>query len=312
MADFEANFVSQTQNPFTNIPLFSKILAIVLIVFHSLSYLSPFTTEYLALNSGYTIPPNFYAWNVITAGFYSSSLYSTALSVVGGLLCSKYLETLWGSRELVKFVILINALSGIATFSVCIFIYFVTLSETILFTPFMGFGAVLAAYTIAIKQLNQDRELLFLFFPVRAKYLPTVFLLGSIPFFFLGSPQPFIVFGMFFAWIYLRFYQAQPGGGYGDMSKEFSFASFFPEFLQGLIGCLSDAVYGVLVACRCCKKHVPYADTDYDFEAVETGEESFDQQRRRAIAAKAIESRMDEKMKIQKQQLRENTSSDNI
>lgn len=53
-----------------------------------------------------------------------------------------------------------------------------------------------------------------------------------IPFLF-GAPQPFVLFGILVAWVYLRFYQREKAGGtVGDMSPEFSFASFFPEPVQ--------------------------------------------------------------------------------
>ena len=44
---------------------------------------------------------------------------------------------------------------------------------------------------------------------------------------------PFIVYGTYGAWIYLRYFQRKPEAGFkGDSSTEFSFATFFPGFLQ--------------------------------------------------------------------------------
>jgi hypothetical protein len=50
----------------------------------------------------------------------------------------------------------------------------------------------------------------------------------------LGVPPRHIVFGvlgLFFGWIYLRFFQKR-GDTYGDFSEGFAFVSFFPEMLQ--------------------------------------------------------------------------------
>jgi len=44
---------------------------------------------------------------------------------------------------------------------------------------------------------------------------------------------PFIVFGTYGAWIYLRYFQRKPEAGLkGDSSAEFAFATFFPGPLQ--------------------------------------------------------------------------------
>jgi len=69
-----------------------------------------------------------------------------------------------------------------------------------------------------------------------SQWLPTLFVLVSvaISFFLEGSASyiPTIIFGIYMSWIYLRYFQRKPETGLkGDPSDDFSFSSFFPEFL---------------------------------------------------------------------------------
>jgi len=87
---------------------------------------------------------------------------------------------------------------------------------------------------VAVKQVIPDNEVsLFggaLYF--RARHLPAVYILLSsiiaLPFHAAAKVIPFVVFGAYSGWLYLRFF-SEDGG---DVSEEFSFASFFPEPLQ--------------------------------------------------------------------------------
>ena len=68
----------------------------------------------------------------------------------------------------------------------------------------------------------------------RVKHLPSLFILISFVCFVLFESQSqflLVFYGSFISWIYLRFYKYQDGLR-GDRSETFSFASFFPEFIQ--------------------------------------------------------------------------------
>lgn len=68
-------------------------------------------------------------------------------------------------------------------------------------------------------------------------------ILLSITLFLMGFPfesTPFTLFGIFFAWIYLRFYQIKLDNYnnvvvIGDMNPSFSLSNFFPEPIQYII-----------------------------------------------------------------------------
>jgi hypothetical protein len=69
------------------------------------------------------------------------------------------------------------------------------------------------------------------------QYFPSVFLLISTVLAAVArawADIPFLIFGTYVAWIYLRFFQQQPETTLkGDPSEDFKFASFFPDALHG-------------------------------------------------------------------------------
>ncbi|URE16153.1 serine threonine-protein kinase [Musa troglodytarum] len=76
-----------------------------------------------------TIP---FAWNLITAGYVEQSILGVAISTVGLLLLGKWLEPLWGSKEFLKFIIVVNLLTSICVFVTAIALYYITRQESYL------------------------------------------------------------------------------------------------------------------------------------------------------------------------------------
>lgn len=69
------------------------------------------------------------------------------------------------------------------------------------------------------------------------QWFPSVFVgLSLLSSFFSSEPiqhVPFVVFGTYGSWMYLRYFQKKPESGFkGDLSAEFAFATFFPGPLQ--------------------------------------------------------------------------------
>ena len=44
------------------------------------------------------------------------------------------------------------------------------------------------------------------------------------------ASYPFVIFGTYFGWLYLRFFQRK-GESVGDLNEMFGFESFFPELV---------------------------------------------------------------------------------
>eukprot|EP01090_Pellita_catalonica_P020282 TRINITY_DN7177_c0_g1_i1.p1 TRINITY_DN7177_c0_g1~~TRINITY_DN7177_c0_g1_i1.p1 ORF type:complete len:329 (+),score=26.80 TRINITY_DN7177_c0_g1_i1:109-1095(+) len=297
----EEGFVERFQSTFSDIPQVSKGIVVGSLCMYIIGLIYPDILLFLALIPGYTIPPDLYVWNLITAPLVENSIINVAFTVYGVLIFGKFVEPLWGSKEFLLFIFITNLSATILTFFAVVFVYFFSLSATVLFTPFCGFGGVLAGLTIALKQLHPEEELPFFFLPVRAKFLPILYFVISVPMFWIGSPQPFVPFGLLSSWLYLRYFQRQEGSNViGDSSDEFSFASFFPLVLQPQATVVANYVYKALVACKLCKKSSdPYdSSSEYQFsnknDLFIDNASSRDQtaQRRRELAQRAVDQRL--------------------
>lgn len=88
------------------------------------------------------------------------------------LYFGSYLESIWGTKEFMKFIFIINTCSTLAT-------YFLILFQCLLFNEkcipiwiygTWGFSGIIGGFTVAMKQLIPEQEIYLLFFiPIRAK-----------------------------------------------------------------------------------------------------------------------------------------------
>ncbi|XP_020259626.1 rhomboid-like protein 19, partial [Asparagus officinalis] len=236
-----------------------------------------------------TIP---FAWNLVTAGYLEQSLPGVAISTVGLLFFGRLLEPLWGPREFLKFIIVVNFLTSICVFATAIGLYYITRQESYLYTPLSGFHGVLSGFLVGIKQITPDDELSIL--KIKLKWLPTLFVLVSvaISFFLEGSSSyiPTIIFGIYMSWIYLRYFQRKPETGLkGDPSDEFSFSSFFPEFLRPIL----DPIASVFDRAICGRSVSAGGSGDNALDETHLpGSDPIEALRRRERGARALEQRL--------------------
>lgn len=234
---------------FTGFTRLCKGLAVILVAGYVLLQVFPSAVTYVALIPARTIP---FAWNLMTAGYIEHSLPGVVISTVGLLLLGKLLEPLWGSREFLKFIIVVNFLTSICVFVTAITLYYVTRQESYLYTPLSGFQGVLSGFLVGIKQIIPDQELsLFFLLKIKAKWMPTIVALASVAISFFTTEAvsylPTILFGIYMSWIYLRYFQKKPETGLkGDPSDEFSFSTFFPEFLRPILDPIASLFHWVL------------------------------------------------------------------
>lgn len=82
------------------------------------------------------------------------------LVVNAGLLVvmARYLEPIWGSTELLRFVLVVNAAVGVLAFCWMMLVFMMTGSEEYLYGRANGFHGVIAAFLVAIKQLLPEHE----------------------------------------------------------------------------------------------------------------------------------------------------------
>ncbi|KAH9556607.1 hypothetical protein CY35_07G038400 [Sphagnum magellanicum] len=275
---------------FTGFTRLSKGLAVLLAIGFLLTSILPSTVEYLALIPGRSIP---FVWTVLTAGYLERSIFSLIVSIAALLIVGRLLEPFWGSKEFLKFIFFVNFFASANTFVLAVFLYYVSRRGDFLYVSVSGFHGVLAGFLVAVKQIMPDQEVPFLL-KLRAKWLPSMFVLSAlIASIILNEPMhfvPFIVFGTYGAWLYLRYLQRKPEAGFkGDASSEFALTTFFPGFLQPLV----DPVFAIFEKIFCGRRNqVLEEGQDFDLGKPLPGSDPVEANRRRERGARALEERL--------------------
>ncbi|EPS58976.1 hypothetical protein M569_15836, partial [Genlisea aurea] len=223
-------------NYLTQIPKLCKGLAVVLIVGHIFVLYFPAAISYIALIPAKTIP---FAWNLITSPYFEQSTEGVVISLIGLLVTGKLLDPIWGSRELLKFIFVVNVLTSLCVFVTAICLYYITSQELYLYMPVSGFHGAISGLIVGIKQILPDKELPLL--KIKAKWSPSLAILAYVIVSLFRTTEvaayvPTFVFGAYTGWIYLRYWQKKPDSNIrGDQSDDFAFSTFFPSFLRGAI-----------------------------------------------------------------------------
>ncbi|XP_015071427.1 rhomboid-like protein 19 [Solanum pennellii] len=279
-----------SMNMYTGFTRLCKGLAVVLVGGHIVVQILPSALSYLALIPAKTIP---FAWNLITAGYTEQTVYGAIISTIGLLFLGKLLEPIWGSREFLKFIFIVNFLTSVFVFITAISLYYVTRLEIYLYMPISGFQGVLSGFLVGVKQIMPDQELSIL--KLKAKWLPSLALLFSIAISFFTADSvsylPTIVFGTYLGWIYLRYWQKKPETKLkGDPSDEFSFSSFFPEFLRPVIDPIATIFERMLCGRR---SETSNEERGYTLGgSTLPGSDPIEASRRRERGARALEERL--------------------
>uniref|UniRef100_A0A0A9CXP0 Rhomboid-like protein 19 n=1 Tax=Arundo donax TaxID=35708 RepID=A0A0A9CXP0_ARUDO len=279
---------------FTGFTKLCKGLAVILFVAHILVQLLPSATDYLALIPARTIP---FAWNLITAGYIEQTIPGVTVSIVGLLLFGKVLEPLWGAKELLKFIFVVNLSTSVCVFITAIVFYYITQEESYLYTPLSGFYGVLSGLLVGIKQILPDQELNLFVLKIKAKWFPSVLAFISVAVSFClkesRSHLPIILFGIYMSWIYLRYFQMRLEAGLkGDPSDEFSFSSFFPGFLRPILDPIASIFDKLL-----CGRTQRLEGTGQTLDGSQfPGSGSIEANRRRERGQRALEQRLAEKL----------------
>ncbi|KAM3290097.1 rhomboid-like protein 19 isoform X1 [Capsicum chacoense] len=279
-----------SMNMYTGFTRLCKGLAVVLVGVHIIVQILPSALSYLALIPAKTIP---FAWNLITAGYTEQTVYGAIISTIGLIYLGKLLEPIWGSREFLKFIFIVNFLTSVFVFITTISLYYITRLEIYLYMPISGFQGVLSGFLVGIKQIMPDQELAIL--KLKAKWLPSLALLFSIAISFFTADSvsylPTIVFGTYLGWIYLRYWQKKPETKLkGDPSDEFSFSSFFPEFLRPVIDPIATVFERMLCGRR---SETSNEERGYTLGgSMLPGSDPIEASRRRERGARALEERL--------------------
>lgn len=77
------------------------------------------------------------------------------------LLLTRLVEPLYGSKEFLKFLFIVNLLVCSSVFVVVYISYAISASGQLLYTEFCGFHGLVAALLVAVKQIMPHHELKF-------------------------------------------------------------------------------------------------------------------------------------------------------
>ncbi|KND00336.1 uncharacterized protein SPPG_04658 [Spizellomyces punctatus DAOM BR117] len=257
--------------------------------------------EYLALIPGSSV---FWVWTFLTAGFWEGNIIALLINGAGLLLGGKYFEHAWGSREFLKYVLIVNTGAYAGVFFATVVEYAVTMNSSWLFeSQASGLAALLAGFIVSFKQAVPEHSIkLFNAISIRAKYLPSIYVLVNFVLFVVRIIHVHffvVLFGTLVSWTYSRFYKRHEGMR-GDRSETFSFASFWPDFMQPFIKPLSNTIFKLFVSLKLCSPIGPQLPTTvFDGEggskvAPLPGTEAADAERRRALALRALDMRLAE------------------
>ncbi|KAF9109923.1 hypothetical protein BGX27_007001 [Mortierella sp. AM989] len=218
----------------------------------------------------------------------------------------KYLERSWGSREFFKFLSVSSIGTMIGIYMTCLFEFVIRSNDELLYdTQAYGLTGVVAGFLIGFKQLVPDHLItLWGVFSIRVKSLPLLFAIFMVIEGYISQSQInflMAIYGLLISWIYSRFFRVQDGIR-GDRSETFSFASFFPEFIQPPVKAFSNFCFGVLVKLHICSPTGYGGSFHYDLENPQMagmghtftrpGSLRAEAERRRALALKALDMRL--------------------
>ncbi|KAJ0777161.1 putative Rhomboid-like superfamily protein [Helianthus annuus] len=189
------------------------------------------------------------------ADFFMSFVLQVVISTIGLLFIGRLLEPIWGSREFLKFIFVVNFFTNVCVFITVIFVYYITMEEIYIYMPLSGFCGALLGLLVGVKEIIPDQELSLLQIKVKVSnihdddddheeivviylsflWVPYIVIFLSIGLsLFMVEPAtclPILIFSTYIGWIYLRYFQRkQETKITGDTSDQFSFSTFFPEF----------------------------------------------------------------------------------
>ena len=204
-----------------------------------------------------TITGSLYIWNLVTTGVVETSPVIGIFAAAVSLWASSELEPLWGTREMIRFLLIVTTACSFCLFLITLFMYMGGV-EGLFYMYFGGALGTVSALFVAVKQGNPDSNIIPQV-PLRIKWIPVLFVTISLLWELVfpthiptdaeigGAPQRgthvlHVLLGWFVSWFYLRFYQ-RINGGIGDTSSTFAFQEFFPDPAKAVVGSIANAVF---------------------------------------------------------------------
>lgn len=221
--------ISQLAAVIVNSSVIFKTFCLAILVGYAVSF-NKDLNEYTSAIPGKLLPPNLYVWTLLTHSFVEYRIIELLTDWFILLLYSKMLEPLWGTLECLRFYFLITSLVAITTALTYFCLFALTFNEQYLFNRYIhGLGSLLGAFSVAIKQIMPDTVLVDLsFLRLKQDNLPLLLILIATVVYLVNLTELsyvlMLTYGVFYGWIYLRFFQKHNNGTRGDSSPSFVFA----------------------------------------------------------------------------------------
>lgn len=211
----------------------------------------------------------YYPWVFVTSIFAEVSILSFLSSLVILYVATSYVEKFWGFKEVVKFILVVGAITNLST-------VLVTIVSNIFRGDIMGMDKPLGGgisyyfgFLVVLKQLIPEHNVVLFqgLVNFRVKHLPFLLLLMvSVWSAVMRSLYPFVpsMFSFFVSYNYLRFVQTffeepilpvtNANGDQtdsvvirGDASDAFQLVEFFPSIIKPYLSVVINAIFNGFV-----------------------------------------------------------------
>ncbi|OCF31254.1 hypothetical protein I317_06201 [Kwoniella heveanensis CBS 569] len=236
-----------------------------------------------------------YPWTLLSAGFVELGIFGLITSAITVPLACRYLERVWGFKELLRFTAVVVVGSNVIAFGFSWIVWFVLGQEDALFgLPYHGLSGLQVGFLVAFTQLIPEHQVQLLGkFKVKVKSLPGIHLLISNVLVVVFGPSPYILiqFGFFVAWVYLRFFKLSESGEFrGDRSETFAFQYWFPPPIRPYISIAANKVFELAVKVKLVQA---WEEPSGNYSLLPgPGGARAEAERRRALALKALDARL--------------------
>ncbi|KAH6610182.1 hypothetical protein Trco_000202 [Trichoderma cornu-damae] len=250
-----------------------------------------------------------YPWTFLTASLVEGNIFTFGLGAATLYHGGRYLERAWSSADLAKFVVIVSLIPNVLTFFTMVLFFTLTRNPDWTLTviggtiPFQVSFLVAFSHLIPAHTVTLFRGVVSLRVPrIPLIYIAVVTVLSFTP--LLSRAALWLAnFSFLASWTYLRFFKtvfpdldtAQPASLRGDASETFAFAEFFPGPVKPFVAAFADQIFNVLVALRLCRPSAQRGITtgrDGLAHRGAPGSARAEAERRRAIALKALDQRL--------------------
>lgn len=207
----------------------SKLSFGLIIVSGLISFLAylPLYQPFLVLSLWNFVLPFPKPWLLLTSPFVCDEILPFVLSAFLLSQFSRFIEPVWGSKEFLRFYLIVGVLSSAFLLIYAGMIFLIIDDQALLKRKIDGQQAVLASFSMPIAQLLGHIDIPIMGHSFNLKLVPFISLVVSVLFMPFTGPDTLLgsIAGMVISYLYLRFMQPHQRGR-GD--RDFSVVTLIP------------------------------------------------------------------------------------